>query len=81
MKNKIGTKQNPMALKTPPLSSEFTMHIDGKMEKKYWYVLLVKQFYIMILELLTTYMLCLKHMAIGWNWAVPMSKNLQKKEQ
>ncbi len=30
MKNKIGPKQNPMTLKTPPLSSEFTMHIDGK---------------------------------------------------
>lgn len=30
MKNKIGTKQNPMALKTPPLSSEFTMHVDEK---------------------------------------------------
>lgn len=30
MKNKIGPKQNPMTLKTPPLSLEFTMHIDGK---------------------------------------------------
>ncbi len=30
MKNKIGTKQNPMAFKTPPLSSDFTMHVDEK---------------------------------------------------
>jgi hypothetical protein len=30
MKNKIGTKEKPMALKTPPLSSEFTMHTDEK---------------------------------------------------
>lgn len=29
----IGTKENPLVLKTPPLSSEFTMHVaekDGK---------------------------------------------------
>lgn len=29
----IGTKENPLALQTPPLSSEFTMHVaekDGK---------------------------------------------------
>jgi hypothetical protein len=30
MKKKIGTKEKPMALKTPPLSSEYTMHIDEK---------------------------------------------------
>ncbi|MGB1039849.1 MAG: DUF6855 family protein [Flavobacteriales bacterium] len=26
----IGTKEKPLTLKTPPLSSEFTMHIDEK---------------------------------------------------
>lgn len=30
MKHKIGTKEKPMVLKTPPLSSEFTMHVDEK---------------------------------------------------
>ena len=30
MKNKIGTKDKPMVLKTPPLSSEYTMHVDEK---------------------------------------------------
>jgi len=30
MKNQIGTKENPTALKTPPLSSEYTMHLDVK---------------------------------------------------
>jgi len=30
MKNKIGTKENPTLLKTPPLSSEYTMHFDVK---------------------------------------------------
>ena len=30
MKNKIGTKEKPLALKTPPLSSEYTMHLDEK---------------------------------------------------
>ncbi len=30
MKNKIGTKDNPIALKTPPLSSEYTMYYDIK---------------------------------------------------
>ncbi|MBK7175082.1 MAG: hypothetical protein IPH84_18105 [Bacteroidales bacterium] len=30
MKEKIGTKEQPMLLKTPPLSSEFTMHVDEK---------------------------------------------------
>ncbi len=26
----IGTKENPMALKTPPLTSEYTMHVEQK---------------------------------------------------
>ena len=30
MKQKIGTKEAPMLLKTPPLSSEYTMHVDEK---------------------------------------------------
>jgi hypothetical protein len=30
MKSKIGTKENPLLLKTPPLSSEYTMHVDEK---------------------------------------------------
>ena len=30
MKNKIGTKEKPTALKTPPLTSEYTMHVDEK---------------------------------------------------
>ncbi len=30
MKDKIGTKEKPMLLKTPPLSSEYTMHVDEK---------------------------------------------------
>ena len=30
MKTKIGSKENPMTLKTPPLSSEYTMHVDEK---------------------------------------------------
>jgi hypothetical protein len=29
-KEKIGSKENPMTLKTPPLSSEYTMHVDEK---------------------------------------------------
>ncbi len=34
MKNKIGTKESPLALKTPPLSSEYTMHVDEKEGKE-----------------------------------------------
>jgi hypothetical protein len=30
MKLKIGTKEKPMLLKTPPLSSEYTMHVEEK---------------------------------------------------
>ncbi|MBL7703296.1 MAG: hypothetical protein JNM14_13685 [Ferruginibacter sp.] len=30
MKHKIGSKEKPMLLKTPPLTSEFTMHPDEK---------------------------------------------------
>lgn len=30
MKYKIGTKEKPMKLKTPPLTSEYTMHTDEK---------------------------------------------------
>lgn len=30
MKNKIGTKEKPLALKTPPLTSEYTMHAEEK---------------------------------------------------
>lgn len=29
-KEKIGTKANPLKLQTPPLSSEYTMHVDEK---------------------------------------------------
>ncbi|MGZ4001523.1 MAG: DUF6855 family protein, partial [Mucilaginibacter sp.] len=29
-KEKIGTKASPAQLKTPPLSSEYTMHVDEK---------------------------------------------------
>jgi hypothetical protein len=34
MEYEIGTKENPMLLKTPPLSSEYTMHADVKDGKK-----------------------------------------------
>lgn len=30
MENNIGTKEKPMALKTPPLTSDYTMHLDTK---------------------------------------------------
>ena len=30
MKNTIGTKENPMALKTPPMTSDYTMHVEEK---------------------------------------------------
>lgn len=30
MENQIGTKASPTALKTPPLTSEYTMHTDEK---------------------------------------------------
>lgn len=30
MTYKIGTKDKPMVLKTPPLTSEYTMHVDQK---------------------------------------------------
>ena len=29
-KEKIGTKENPLVLQTPPLTSEYTMHVDEK---------------------------------------------------
>ena len=29
-KELIGTKENPLVLKTPPQSSEYTMHVDNK---------------------------------------------------
>ena len=29
-REKIGTKENPLALKTPPQSSEYTMHVEEK---------------------------------------------------
>ena len=29
-KEKIGTKDHPLTLKTPPLTSEYTMHVDEK---------------------------------------------------
>lgn len=35
MKYKIGTKEKPMLLKTPPLTSEYTMHVDEKDRKEY----------------------------------------------
>ena len=29
-REKIGTKEHPLTLKTPPLSSDYTMHVDEK---------------------------------------------------
>lgn len=29
-RERIGTKENPLTLTTPPLSSEYTMHVDEK---------------------------------------------------
>lgn len=34
MKNKIGIKENPLSLKTPPLTSDYTMHMDEKEGKE-----------------------------------------------
>ncbi len=34
MSYKIGTKDSPLVLKTPPLSSEYMMHVDAKGEKE-----------------------------------------------
>lgn len=34
MKYSIGTKDNPLVLKTPPLSSEYTMHVEVKEGKE-----------------------------------------------
>lgn len=33
-KEKIGTEDNPLVLKTPPLSSEYTMHVGEKYDKE-----------------------------------------------
>ncbi|HMS67690.1 MAG TPA: hypothetical protein PKD18_06120, partial [Saprospiraceae bacterium] len=30
MEFKIGTKEKPLLLKTPPMTSEYTMHVDQK---------------------------------------------------
>ena len=30
MSHKIGAKENPMRLKTPPLTSDYTMHVEDK---------------------------------------------------
>jgi hypothetical protein len=34
MSYSIGTKDKPLALKTPPLSSDFTMHVETKEDKE-----------------------------------------------
>lgn len=34
MKNEIGTKEKPLELKTPPLSSSYTMHVEDKEGKE-----------------------------------------------
>ena len=33
-REKIGTKEHPLSLKTPPLSSDYTMHVDVKNEQE-----------------------------------------------
>ena len=71
-----GTKENPWTLKTPPLSSEYTMHKEVKDNKKCWYVRLGKQFCTMTIVVLLTYMKCLKNMETGWTLAVLMNRNL-----
>lgn len=60
-KEKIGTKENPLLLKTPPLSSEYTMHVDIKNDKEvlvctvgktilYYDISIIEDLYQMLLE-------------------------------
>ena len=57
-KEKIGTKDQPLSLQTPPLSSAYTMHVDEKDGKEILYVQWVKPFYIMISSASMTCMIC-----------------------
>lgn len=60
-KEKIGTKENPLLLKTPPLSSEYTMHVDIKNDREvlvctvgktilYYDISIIEDLYQMLLE-------------------------------
>lgn len=67
MKYKIGTKEKPLKLKTPPLSSDYTMHVDEKDGKKIWYVQWVKPYCYAMQGVWMIYMLCFSNTATGWN--------------
>ena len=58
MKYTIGTKDNPLVLKTPPLSSEYTMHTDEKDGKEILVCTVGKQYCIMIIVVWMTCMQC-----------------------
>jgi len=58
MKYNIGTKEKPMGLKTPPLSSEYTMHSDVKDGKEVLVCTVGKTVLLYDYVALTTFMLC-----------------------
>ena len=66
MRTKIGTKEKPLVLKTPPLSSEFTMHVDEKDGKDVLVCTVGKTVLFYSMNSLTDLHEMLKNMVIGW---------------
>jgi hypothetical protein len=67
MKYKIGTKEKPMVLKTPPLSSEYTMHTDEKDGKEVLVCTVGKTVLLYDYRCLSDLHIMLKNTGIGWN--------------
>ena len=66
MRTKIGTKEKPLVLKTPPLSSEYTMHVDEKDGKDVLVCTVGKTVLFYSMNSLTDLHEMLKNMVIGW---------------
>lgn len=78
MKTEKGTKENPWTLKTPPLSSDFTMHKDVKDNKEVLVCAVGKTVLYYDYRCLSDLHSMLKNTKTGWNLEVLMNRNLQK---
>jgi len=75
MKNKIGTKEKPLVLETPPLSSEYTMYVDEKDDKEVLVCTVGKTFALYDYRCLTDLHVMLKKHG---DWMEPGSADEQK---
>lgn len=81
MKYKIGTREKPLQLKTPPLTSDYTMHVEEKDGKEILVCTVGKTVLHYDMRCINDLYTMLKNTMIGWNSEAPMSRNPRRKER